>query len=169
MHTRVEVGTLPRVIPDSDRFFDGGSIDEAEKSDPDKRPDILLRRVMVRRRRHPAKAADKESFELMRRIGYQARWAHDTRTLAITVPALPDPQDEDEPFRTDLTSVPDLFTWLVPRTGSHLPAALVHDGLIYDPAEPASYDAAEAVPRIEADRIFRDAMADLAQGSPDAG
>jgi hypothetical protein len=164
MRKRVEVGTLPRVTPDSGRFFDGGSIDGAEKPDPDKRPDILLRRVMVQRRRHPTAAPDKESFELKRRIGYQARWANATRNLAILVPALPDPQDEDEPFRTDLTSVPDLFTWLVPRTGSHLPAALVHDGLIYDPAEPASYDAAEAVPRIEADRIFRDAMADLGTG-----
>ena len=40
------------------------------------------------------------------------------------------------PFRTDLTSVPGLFTWLVPKTGAHLPAALLHDGLFHPTGHP---------------------------------
>lgn len=71
-----------------------------------------------------------------------------------------------DPFRSDLTSVPSLFTWLVPRTGRHLPAALVHDGLIASRGEPAAYSTSTdvAVPRVDADRIFREAMGDLGTG-----
>ena len=72
----------------------------------------------------------------------------------------------DPAFRTDLTSVPWLFTWLVPRTGTHLPAALVHDGLVGGRDEPASYVSVEGhdVSREQADRVFRDAMADTGTG-----
>ncbi|MEU4607354.1 DUF1353 domain-containing protein [Kribbella sp. NPDC023972] len=106
-----------------------------------------------------------------RRIGYEARSA-DGSALRILVPSDDDfGRDPVARFRSDLTSVPNVFTWLIPRTGQHLPAAIVHDGLIYDPGEPASYSATKVWPdghsesvdvsRIEADRIFRDAMFDL--------
>ena len=71
-------------------------------------------------------------------------------------------------FTTDLTSVPQLLTWLVPRSGLHLPAALLHDALI------PPYSAMDAnqkplpdwtgpttVSRQQADRVLRDGMADL--------
>ena len=72
----------------------------------------------------------------------------------------------DHGFRTDLTSVPALFTWLVPKTGAHLPAALLHDALVAGRNDPASYVSTEGheVDRVEADRIFRDAMADTGTG-----
>lgn len=65
-------------------------------------------------------------------------------------------------FHTDLTSVPVLFTWLVPKTGRHLPAALLHDGLVHANDEDQTYRStcALTVRRPEADRIMRDAMAD---------
>ena len=63
------------------------------------------------------------------------------------------PPDESR-FVTDLASVPQLLTWLVPKSGRHLPAALVHDGLVRDPT----------IDRFDADRIFRDAMGDLGVG-----
>ena len=94
-----------------------------------------------------------ETFQLLRRFGYR-----DARLdEPFIVPA------DIESFRSDLTSVPVLFTWLVPRTGNHLPAALLHDGLISTPGEPASY-LGPAVTREQADRIFRDAMSDLGTG-----
>jgi hypothetical protein len=64
-------------------------------------------------------------------------------------------------FRTDLTSVPWLFTWLVPKTGLHLPATLLHDGLIHPPDD-VTYVSTDGnvVLRAEADRVLRDAMAD---------
>jgi hypothetical protein len=57
--------------------------------------------------------------------------------------------------------VPVLFTWLVPKTGLHLPATLLHDGLIHPPEE-ITYVSTEGhiVLRAEADRVLRDAMAD---------
>jgi hypothetical protein len=74
------------------------------------------------------------------------------------------PADPD--FRTDLTSVPALFTWLVPKTGAHLPAALLHDALVAGRGDATSYVSTEGhdVDRVEADRVFRDAMADT--GTP---
>jgi hypothetical protein len=92
-----------------------------------------------------------ELFVMERRIGYRARDYGEH-----VVPA-------DNTFRSDLTSVPTLFTWLVPRTGRHLPAALLHDGLVHDPNQPVSY-LGPKVTRAEADLIFRDAMADLGTG-----
>jgi Flp pilus assembly protein TadB len=62
---------------------------------------------------------DQEVFALFRRIGYADRHLGD-----LVVPA------DVGTFTTDLTSVPSVFAWLVPRTGRHLPAALVHDVLI---------------------------------------
>lgn len=95
----------------------------------------------------------KETFQIVRRFGF-----HDPGfDEPFIVPA------DRETFRSDLTSVPVLFTWLVPRTGNHLPAALLHDGLVFKPGEPASYTG-PAVSREQADGIFRNAMADLGTG-----
>jgi hypothetical protein len=57
--------------------------------------------------------------------------------------------------------VPALFTWLVPKTGQHLPATLLHDGLIHPPGD-VTYVSTEGhvVLRAEADRVLRDEMAD---------
>ena len=67
-----------------------------------------------------------------------------------------------EAFRSDLASVPPVFTWLVPRTGNHVPAALLHDGLVCDPGD-RTYVGPD-IDREEADRIFRDGMAHLGVG-----
>jgi hypothetical protein len=92
----------------------------------------------------------REIFKLEQPIGY---WDH--LVGAVIVPA------SLALFRTDLTSVPRYFTWLVPTTGLHLPAALVHDGLVHDPLEPQTYIADKVIDRATADRIFRDGMRDL--------
>ena len=128
---------------ESGRFFDGGL--------PGEPPDHAapLRIVLER---HVEGAT--ESFSLGRAIGYDDR--HLGRLL---VPS-------DTRFRTDLTSVPWLLTWLVPRTGRHLPAALVHDGLVGGGDGSPSYVSEEGhvVARDQADRVFRDAMGDLGTG-----
>lgn len=84
----------------------------------------------------------------------------------------------DPVWVTDLASVPAPFTWLVPKDGSHTPAALLHDALISPPGKPAEYrDAAwdpvqgrwrtreaepvEPVTAEKGDRIFREAMRQL--------
>ena len=66
-------------------------------------------------------------------------------------------------FRTDLASIPWFFAWLVPGLGTHLPAVLLHDGLVVKPGEGQTHVGPEAT-REEADRILRDAMASL--GTP---
>jgi hypothetical protein len=66
----------------------------------------------------------------------------------------------DPPFVTDLASVPLVTSWLVPKDGTHTPAALVHDALIRKKDEPIVHDGPE-VSRHEADRIFLEAMAHL--------
>src|SRR5690606_17816619 len=95
----------------------------------------------------------RERFRLLRRIGYR-----DSELGPIVVPAKLD-------WTTDLTSVPAFLTWLVPKTGAHLPAAILHDGLVLSPGEAASYYApGRTVTRDQADRVFRDAM--IATGTP---
>lgn len=134
---------ITRVRPQLRRFYDGGTFDTPP--DRDAPPRILLERLTE---------DGAETFALERRIGY------DDRVLGqLLVPAEPR-------FRTDLTSVPWLFTWLVPTTGAHLPAALLHDGLVGGDAEPQSYVSTEGhrVARDEADRVFRDALADTGTG-----
>lgn len=124
------------------RFFDGGLPDEPADRDAPAR--VFLERRMEE---------GEEAFAMLRRIGYD-----DRRLGPLLVPADP------VTFRTDLTSVPRFFTWLVPRSGRHLPAALVHDGLVEtDPALPPTYvsPGGVEVTRPQADRVFRDAMADL--------
>ncbi len=66
-------------------------------------------------------------------------------------------------FRTDLASIPWFFVWLVPGLGTHLPAVLLHDGLVVGPTEGKTHIGPD-VDREEADRILRDAMASL--GTP---
>lgn len=113
-------------------FYDGESVDE-------RRPvRLVLERVVT---------DGNERFRMHRRI---ARHDHAHR-LPHIVPA------DTERFESDLTSVPPYFAWLVPRTGVHLPAALLHDALVVEPPNALG----PVVDRIEADRIFRDAMGDL--------
>ena len=134
------MGTTVRAEPA--RFFDGGAGEEPPRRD---RPPRI---VLERRAR-----GDQEVFALFRRIGYADRHLGD-----LVVPA------DVGTFTTDLTSVPSVFAWLVPRTGRHLPAALVHDALVDDTGEPAYLTERGRVDRVEADRVFRDAMADTGTG-----
>ena len=133
------------------RFYDGGRLPDADDPsdvgvppNPDADPRIVLER-------HSEEGV--ETFTLERRLAYLDRHVGE-----ILVPA-------GAGFRTDLTSVPTIFTWLVPKTGAHLPAALLHDALVVGPGE-SSYVASEGhvIDRVEADRIFRDAMADTGTG-----
>ena len=98
---------------------------------------------------------DLEEWSLAKRIGYSDRH----HAVPFEVPPSP-----PFVFTSDLTSVPQMFTWLVPKTGAHLPAALLHDGLVWNPATEKQSYVGDTVDRVEADRIFRDAMADL--GTP---
>ena len=98
----------------------------------------------------------KEDWYLERRIAYR-----DRHMGTVVVPR------DMATFTTDLTSVPQLFTWLVPRTGTHLAAALVHDALTPPYSQPPLPDwegTTPTVTQLQADRVFRDAMADL--GTP---
>lgn len=112
-------------------------------------PAVDLRRVLV---------GEREEFELRQRISYDA--CIGDRRVTVVVP------QADGRFTTDLTSVPRWFTWLVPKSGAHLPAALVHDGLVHDPGDPRTYETSDGDPvdRIDADRVFRDAMRDTHVG-----
>ena len=131
------------------RFYDGGTLPrdggQGAPADPSSDPRIVLER-------HSEEGV--ETFALERRLAYLDRHLGE-----LLVPA-------DLGFRTDLTSVPALFTWLVPKTGAHLPAALLHDALVAGRDDPASYVSTQGheVDRVEADRIFRDAMADTGTG-----
>jgi hypothetical protein len=98
---------------------------------------------------------DLEEWSLAKRIGYVDR--HHDVPFEVP-PPLP------FAFKSDLTSVPQIFTWLVPKTGTHLPAALLHDGLVWEPGKEEQSYVGDPIDRVEADRIFRDAMADL--GTP---
>lgn len=95
-----------------------------------------------------------ERFRLLKRIGYVD---HEFPSQAFIVP------DDLSTFTTDLTSTPRLFTWLVPKYGIHLPAALVHDAFVVDRDEKADY-IGPPITREQGDRIFRDAMKSL--GTP---
>ncbi|MFB8002991.1 DUF1353 domain-containing protein [Nocardia sp. NPDC056000] len=101
-------------------------------------------------------ASGREEFRLLRRIGYV-----DDAPGGVGIIQVP---ADLEHWTTDLTSVPPFLTWLVPKTGAHLPAAILHDGLVLAKGEPASYIAEREIHRDEADRIFRDAMAKTGTG-----
>lgn len=96
---------------------------------------------------------DGTRFRLLRQFGYR----DPQHAEPFVVPA------SLSSFLTDLTSVPWFFAWLVPRTGPHLPAAVLHDGLVSDDPAEVSYTG-PPVDRVEADRIFRDAMLDTGTG-----
>lgn len=127
------------------RFYDGGlDADDdhpAVPPDPAAEPQIVLRRVAE---------GGHEQFAMQRRIAYRDRHLGELLVPRVT-----------KTFRSDLTSVPALFTWLVPKTGLHLPATLLHDGLIHPPGD-LTYVSTEGhvILRSEADRVLRDAMAD---------
>jgi hypothetical protein len=136
---------LEPVTREARRFYDGGLDADAEHTgeppDPSADPQIVL--VRVAEHGH-------EQFAMQRRIAYRDRHLGELLVPRVT-----------STFRSDLTSVPALFTWLVPKTGLHLPATLLHDGLIHPPDD-VTYVSTEGhvVLRAEADRILRDAMAD---------
>ncbi|HEX8781353.1 MAG TPA: DUF1353 domain-containing protein, partial [Nocardioides sp.] len=142
---------LSRVTSEPRRFYDGGVLPRQGvpglPPDPSAPPRIVLER-------HTDSGL--ELFSLERRIAYLDRHLGE-----LLVPARVG-------FRTDLTSTPAIFTWLVPKTGAHLPAALLHDGLVEQDHgdERASYTSTDGytVDRVEADRVFRDAMADTGTG-----
>lgn len=96
---------------------------------------------------------DGDGFAVLRRIGYR-----DPACGDLVVPACP------EHFRTDLTSVPWAFAWLVPGLGTHVPAVLLHDGLVREGHEGKKTHIGVDVDRVEADRILREAMGSL--GTP---
>jgi transposase InsO family protein len=127
------------------RFYDGGVDGDAEHPevppDPNADPKIVLTRVAEHGR---------EQFAMQRRIAYRDRHLGELIVPRVT-----------GTFRSDLSSVPALFTWLVPKTGQHLPATLLHDGLIHAPGD-VTYVSTDGhvVLRAEADRVLRDAMAD---------
>lgn len=140
---------MRQVRPQVSRFYDGGTLPSA--AGPGEPPDPA-REMRIVLERHTEEGV--ETFALERRLAYLDRHVGE-----LLVPA-------DPGFRTDLTSVPALFTWLVPKTGAHLPAALLHDALVAGPHDPTSYvsTGGRTVDRVEADRIFRDAMADTGTG-----
>lgn len=88
----------------------------------------------------------------------------------VKIPASP-----DEPFETDLASVPRSLTWLLPRYGKYTKAAVLHDYLCQNfrttkavasspPASPASATIPEELElkdRSDADEVFRQAMREL--------
>lgn len=95
------------------------------------------------------RSIDGRDFSLLRRIAYSS----DDYAEAFVVPA------DLHTFRTDLASVPGAFTWLVPRSGVFLPAAVLHDGLIHPGAS-----LGPQVERPEADLILREASIGLGTG-----
>ena len=96
---------------------------------------------------------DGARFRILRPFGYR----DPTHGDPFIVPA------DVATFRTDLASIPWFFAWLVPGLGTHLPAVLLHDGLVVGPTEGKTHIGPD-VDREEADRILRDAMASL--GTP---
>lgn len=137
------------VAPQARRFYDGGVDGDADRPeippDPGSDPQVVLVRVTE---------TGQEQFAMQRRIAYLDRHLGELLVPRVT-----------GSFRTDLTSVPTLFTWLVPKTGHHLPAALVHDGLVHG-VDDVTYTSTDGhvVLRAEADRVLRDAMADTGTG-----
>lgn len=129
---------LGPTTPQPTAFYDGGLPPGGPRRD-------LPAKIMLERIEEAVNGRPRESFRMLRRIAYD-----DERYGEILVPADP------AAFATDFASVPTLLTWLVPRTGAHLPAALVHDGLVGT----QDYLASQEIERVEADLVFRRAMRD---------
>lgn len=141
--------SLEPVTQQARRFYDGG-VDADPSADPPRPgippdPTVDARIALLR-----VTDSGREQFAMQRRIAYRDRHLGELLVPRVT-----------RTFRSDLTSVPALFTWLVPKTGQHLPATLLHDGLIHPPGD-VTYVSTEGhvVLRPEADRVLRDAMAD---------
>lgn len=102
------------------------------------------------------RSVDGRDFTLLRRIAFRS----DHYEECFVVPA------DLRRFTTDLASVPALFTWLVPKSGDFLPAAVLHDALTRPGAfiGPDTDRDGEPFGRAEADRIFREAMIGLGTG-----
>ena len=102
------------------------------------------------------RSIDGRDFTLLRRIAFRS----DHYSECFVVPA------DLRTFTTDLASVPALFTWLVPRSGDFLPAAVLHDALVRRGAflGPDTDRDGQPFARPEADRIFREAMIGLGTG-----
>lgn len=141
----MRLDAMTPVTQQARRFYDGGVDGDADHPeippDPGADPRIVLIRVTD---------TGSEQFAMERRIAYRDRHLGELLVPRVT-----------HTFRSDLTSVPALFTWLVPKTGQHLPATLLHDGLIHPPDD-VTYVSTDGhvVLRAEADRVLRDAMAD---------
>ncbi len=95
------------------------------------------------------RSVDGRDFTVLRQIGYTS----DAYEESFIAPA------DRSTFSTDLASVPGIFTWLVPRSGLFLPAAVLHDAMI----EQDQY-IGPRVNRTQADLIFREAMIGLGTG-----
>ncbi len=137
--------------PDPGNFSYGEPMSGAERRQtwPDTPDDVMLWRVVT--------PEGKEEFALLATISYY----DEEHERTITVPNV------FAEYTTDLTSVPSWFTWLVPRSGRHLPAALVHDGLVCDPDQNPTYRVdprGGPIDRIDADVVFRNAMRDAHVG-----
>lgn len=135
---------LSPTTPRPAAFYDGGLPPGGPR--PDLPAKIMLERVVTDDRGRP-----RETFRMLRRIAYV-----DEEYGEILVPADPGV------FETDFASVPALLTWLVPKTGAHLPAVLLHDGIVggkdyvatgYPPDE-------DPIDRVAADLVLRRAMRD---------
>lgn len=103
------------------------------------------------------RSIDGRDFTLLRQIAFRS----DHYAECFVVPA------DLRHFRTDLASVPALFTWLVPKSGDFLPAAVLHDALVRPGAflGPDTDRDGQPFARPEADRIFREAMIGLGTGT----
>lgn len=130
--------------PHPSAFYDGGLPPGGARPE-------LPAKVMLERVEEVTDGTPRESFRMLRRIAYC-----DEEHGEILVPA------DLESFATDFASVPALFTWLVPRTGAHLPAALIHDGLVggRDYIATAGPEGSDPIDRVAADLVFRRAMRD---------
>ncbi|MFJ7591769.1 DUF1353 domain-containing protein [Streptomyces sp. NPDC097617] len=133
------------LVPQPFRFYDGG-VDGVEGEPEELAAPGSAARIELDR----CTEGGREQFRMLRRIAY-----NDRHFGELLVPR------QTRTFLSDLTSVPALFTWLVPKTGEHLPATLLHDGLIH-PLDDTTYTSSRGrlVLRVEADRVLRDAMAD---------
>ncbi|QGH69900.1 DUF1353 domain-containing protein [Pseudactinotalea sp. HY158] len=94
------------------------------------------------------RSIDGHDFQVLRRFAYVSA-EYEEPFVA--------PSDPDT-FRTDLASVPWIFTWLVPRSGIFLPAAVLHDATVRRCYTGPYLD------RAGADRLFRRAARDLGTG-----
>ncbi len=97
-----------------------------------------------------------EKFEVRTQLGFH----HGSTGIDVVVPG------HGNTLPSDLTSTPNLFTWLIPKTGMYLPAALLHDGMVQEKGELPTHFSSQPISRLNADLIFRDAMAVLGVRGP---